>query len=87
MGIAMRIEALLVICHGLIGPAHAAPVTLICDGNLTADGKQINIGGETAILDIERTSFKPPLYPEFPLTRVGENDLTFGSELSNLSTW
>jgi hypothetical protein len=86
-GAMMRIGAAFVVCLGLAGTAHAAPVTLICNGSLTADGKQINIGGETAILDIETQSFKPPLYPAFPLTRVGENDLSFGSELPNLSTW
>jgi hypothetical protein len=69
------------------GPAHANPVTLICNGHLTLDGKQANIGGETAILDLEKRSFKPPMYPEFPLIRIGENDLSFGSEVPNLSTW
>jgi hypothetical protein len=83
----MRIGAVLVACLGLAGTAHGNAVTLICSGSLTADGKQVNIGGETAILDLEKRSFKPPLYPEFPLTRVGESDLSFGSELPNLSTW
>jgi hypothetical protein len=64
---------------------HANPVTLICHGSLTAGGKQVNIRGETAILDLENRSFKPPMYSAFPLTRVGENDLSFGSELPNLS--
>ena len=83
----MRIGAVLVACIGVAGPAHANPVTLICNGNLTLDGKQMNIGGETAILDLEKRSFKPPMYPEFPLIGVGESDLSFGSELPHLSTW
>jgi hypothetical protein len=83
----MRIGAILVACLALAGSAHAAPVTLICNGSLTADGKTMNIGGETAILDLEKRTFRPPLYPEFPLIRVGESDLSFGSELPSLSTW
>jgi hypothetical protein len=79
--------AFFIIGIGLIGAAHANPVTLICNGHLTMDGKQVDIGGETAILDLEKRSFKPPLYHEFPLIRVGESDLSFGSELPNLSTW
>jgi hypothetical protein len=71
----------------LTGTADANPVTLICNGHLTLDGKQIDVGGETAILDIEKRSFKPPLYPEFSLIRLGESDLTFGNEAATLSTW
>ena len=71
----------------LAGTVHAAPLTLICNGSLTADGKQIPINGETAIVDLENRTFKPPMYQEFPLTRVGESDLSFGSELPTLSTW
>jgi hypothetical protein len=44
---------------------------------MTADGKQIPINGETAILDLEKRSFKPPMYQEFPLTRVGESDVSW----------
>jgi len=50
-------------------------------------GKTMEVGGDTAILDMENRSFKPPMYPEFPLIRVGETDLSFGSKLPNLSTW
>ena len=52
----MRIAAYIV-CLAFAGTAHANPVTLICNGNLTVDGKQVNIGGETAILDLEKRSF------------------------------
>jgi hypothetical protein len=83
----MRLGAFLVACIGFAGVAHAAPVTLVCNGNLTLDGKQTPISGETAILDLEKRSFKPPMYPEFPVTRVGENDVSFGSELPALSIW
>jgi hypothetical protein len=76
-----------VACLGLAGTANAAPVTLICTGSMTANGQQMTITRETAIVDLEKRSFKPPLYSEFPLTRVGESDLSFGSELPTLSTW
>ena len=62
-------------------------MSLICTGNITLDGKQSPIDRETAILDLEKPSFKPPLYQEFPLIRIGESDVSFGSELPSLSTW
>jgi hypothetical protein len=84
----VRIGAILVVaCFGLAGAAHAGPVTLVCTGSLTLDGNESKIDRETAILDLENRSFKPPLYPAFPLTRVGETDLTFGTESANLSSW
>jgi hypothetical protein len=82
----MRSAVILVVCL-TAASAHAAPVTLLCTGSLTLDGKTSAISGETAILDLEKKSFKPPLYPEFPVTRVGESDVSFGSELPTLSTW
>jgi hypothetical protein len=82
----MRIALALIVCLGA-GTAHAAPVTLICNGSLTADGKEIPVNAETAVVDLEKRTFKPPLYPEFPLTKVGENDVSFGSELPNYSAW
>ena len=54
---------------------------------MTLDNTQQPIERETAILDIPNRTFKPPLYPEFPLIRVRETDATFGSELPSLSTW
>jgi hypothetical protein len=83
----MRTGLVFLTCLSLVGTAHAAPVTLICNGSLTADGKTTNISAETAIVDLEKNTFKPPLYPEFPLIRVGESDLSFASELPTLSTW
>lgn len=70
----MRTGLVFLTCLSLVGTAHAAPVTM-------------NISAETAIVDLEKRTFKPPLYPEFPLIRVGESDLSFGSELPTLSTW
>jgi hypothetical protein len=61
----MRIAPYFIICIGLAGTAHANPVTLICNGHLTMDGKQVAIGGETAILDLEKRSFKPPCTQNF----------------------
>lgn len=83
----MRLAMAFAICVGFIGAGNAAPVTLLCTGSLTADGKQIPINGETAIFDLEKRTFKPPIYSEFPLTHVGENELKFGSELPTVSTW
>ena len=83
----MRIAIILITGLGLAGSAQAAPLTLLCSGSLTLDGKESKIDRETAILDLDGRSFKPPLYPEFPVTRIGESDLSFGSELPNLSTW
>lgn len=51
------------------------------------DGKTAPIESETALLDIEAKTFKPPMYQPFPLTKVSESDISFGSELPSLSTW
>jgi hypothetical protein len=82
-------KAAFVVCLAFVGAGsvHANPVTLVCKGTLNLDGKPADIDGETAILDLERRSFKPPLYVHFPLLRVDETDVTFGSELPTLSTW
>ena len=82
------IKASSVICLAFVGAGslHANPVTLVCKGTLHLDGKPSDIDGETAILDLEKRSFKPPLYVHFPLIRVSETDVTFGSELPALST-
>jgi hypothetical protein len=82
-------KAAFVVCLAFVGAGsvHANPVTLVCKGTLNLDGKPADIDGETAILDLERRSFKPPLYVHFPLLRVGETDVTFGNELPTLSTW
>lgn len=83
-GVQMR-YVLALIGSILAGSADAAPMTLICSGSFTLEGKQSNIDRETAILDLENKTFKPPLYPEYPLTRVGENDITYGTESSTIS--
>ena len=53
---------------------------------MTADGNQIPINGETAILDIENNSFKPPMYTEHPLIRIEANNISFGFESDKYST-
>jgi hypothetical protein len=83
----MRITAVLVTFLGLAGSAHASPVTLICTGSITAEGKQATIDRETAILDLEKPSFKPPNYPELPVTQISESSVSFGIEQPHLSTW
>jgi hypothetical protein len=83
----MHRTAALVMGVLFVGTAQAAPITLICNGSLTLDGKQSAIDRETAILDIEKQTFKPPLYPVFSLTRVADNDIDFGYESATNSTW
>jgi hypothetical protein len=82
----MRMGLAFVACL-LAGSAHANPITLICNGTLTLDGKQATIDRETAILDLENRSFKPPMYQAFPITRISESDLSFASEFPTISTW
>jgi hypothetical protein len=77
----MRIAVILIAGFGLSGNTQAEPLTLLCSGSLTLDGKQSNIDRETAILDIESQTFKPPLYPAFQVTEISETNLSFGSEL------
>jgi hypothetical protein len=62
----MRIAILFAMSLGLAASAHATPVTLVCTGSITFEGKEATIDRETAILDLEKPSFKPPNYPEFP---------------------
>lgn len=80
-------RAVLVASFLSVASANAGPVTLLCTGNLNMDGQQVPINGETAVLDLESSSFKPPMYPAFPLTRVSETSLSFGSDLEALSSW
>ncbi|KQW22951.1 hypothetical protein ASC80_06385 [Afipia sp. Root123D2] len=67
--------------------ASASPITLICTGSLTfaKQGSQ-KIESETAIVDFDAGSFKPPLYPALPITRVDESSVSFGNERADVST-
>jgi hypothetical protein len=67
--------------------AEAASISLICTGDLNASGKTIPVAGETAILDLDSGTFKPPLYNSFPLLKVRDTQVTFGSESQTLSVW
>ncbi len=68
--------------------AAAVPITLVCTGTISFPGHDAQaITRETAVLDLEARSFKPPLYPAFTVTRIGETDVSFGSETSTHSTW
>ena len=88
-GAQMRILAFFALSLGLTISVAAAPVTLVCSGSLTLENNPpAKIDRETAILDIERRTFRPPMYPsEFPLIRIEESIVSFGSELPNVSTW
>ena len=82
----MRIGAILVACFALAGAAHAGPITLLCTGRLVVEYKEASkLDRETAILDLENRSFKPPIYGALPLTRIGENEVYFASETPDSS--
>lgn len=81
----MRRGLILVALLSFGADASAGPVTLLCDGSLNLEGKPVPVRGETAILDLEQRTFKPPLYAEYPLLRVGEADVSFGIELPAVS--
>jgi hypothetical protein len=79
----------LAIATALMGSAsaQAAPITLICNGSITLEGHGTTpIENETSILDYDKKVLKPPLYPAFPITRVDESTIVFGSETGELST-
>lgn len=76
-----------VLAFAVSNAALAAPINLICTGDLVAGGIKTPIANETAILDLQTRTFKPPMYNAFPLLRVGEADISFGSESTDLSTW
>jgi hypothetical protein len=69
--------------------AQAAPVTLVCDGNITFyDDRQspdIKIDRQTAVLDLEGGTFKPPMYPAYQIKRSSDTDIGFGLENSQTS--
>jgi hypothetical protein len=68
--------------------AQAAPITLICNGSITFKGHDPQtIDRETALVDLENKTFKPPMYAAFPITRVSDSDFSFGSESPTLSAW
>ncbi|MCX7310320.1 MAG: hypothetical protein NTV56_00985 [Alphaproteobacteria bacterium] len=83
----MRVLAVVFMVAGWAGIALAAPLTLVCTGTLTLGNDTTPFDRESAIVDLERRTIKPPLYPEFSITIVKENDITFGNELTSLSTW
>lgn len=83
----MRAFAVAIAIAGWAGSVQAAPLTLLCTGTLTLGKDTTTFNRESAIVDLEGRTIKPPLYPEFPITIVTENDITFGSELTTLSTW
>lgn len=78
-GVAFGVEA---------GSAQAAPITLICNGSIALEGHGTSkIENETSVLDYDKRVVKPPLYPAFPITRVDESSVVFGSETVELSTF
>jgi hypothetical protein len=69
-------------------PVCASPITLVCTGELTFPGQNpAVIAGETALLDFENGTFKPPMYNPYPLLKVRDTEITFGSEAPTTSVW
>jgi hypothetical protein len=81
----VRVGAIILACLVWAGAANAGPITLLCTGRLVVDFKESKLDRETAILDLENRSFKPPVYAALPLTRISESDVSFGNEASDLS--
>ena len=63
------------------------PVTLACKGTLTAEGKESPFSESGAVLNLERQTFRAPVYGlEYPLIRVDDTSISFGSESADHST-
>lgn len=67
--------------------AVAAPITLICTGTLGFPGNSSTINSETAILDLDANTFKPPLYSAYSLIKVSDTEVTFGLDNPTRSIW
>ena len=82
----MRIGAIVVACFVLAGAAYADPITLSCSGSFMEGYREsLKSDRQTAVLDLENRSFKPPLYEALPLTLVGDAEVSFAKETSDLS--
>jgi hypothetical protein len=67
-----------------------APITLICKGEVhyyRADNGVTSIDGETAILDLDAGTFRPPFYVGFPLLRIETSSVDFGADTGKISTY
>ena len=86
-GAKMRIMVLIGV---LILPcaASAAPVSLVCRGDITIYGQgNMKINDTGSILDLEKGTFTAPVYGTFPITRADESTIVFASETPTVSTF
>lgn len=70
----------------LPSPTEAAPITLACKGSLNfPENNPMAIDGDSAIIDFDAGTFKPPLYQAYSITKVNDTQVTFGFESSTRS--
>jgi hypothetical protein len=68
------------------GVGNAAPITLLCTGSLSyPDQTPVKINAETAVLDLEAGTFKPPIYPRFKITSLSDTSVSFANDTSTVS--
>jgi hypothetical protein len=66
--------------------AQAAQVVLVCNGSLNfPDNAPMTINGDSAMIDFDAGTFKPPIYSPYQITKVTDTDVNFGLETSTTS--
>jgi hypothetical protein len=66
--------------------AQAAQVVLVCNGNLNfPENAPMTINGDSAMIDFDAGTFKPPIYQPYQITKVTDTDVNFGLETSKTS--
>jgi hypothetical protein len=86
-GIKMRGLASLFLVLTFPCVANAAPVPLVCRGDITIYGQgNVKIDSSGSILDLDNGTFTAPVYGTFPVTRADETTIVFGIETSTNST-
>jgi hypothetical protein len=67
--------------------ANAGPVPLACRGDITVYGQgNVKIDETGSVLDLEKGIFTAPVYGTFPITRIDDTTIVFGSETPTNST-
>jgi hypothetical protein len=82
----MKIQLAIAILIFLAPAAEAAPITLGCRGSLNfPDNNSMTFDGDSAIIDLDAGTFKPPHYQVYSITRVNNTQVSFGFESSTAS--
>lgn len=69
------------------GAAAANKVALICHGDITIyDHGTVKLNDTGSVLDLDNQTFTAPAYGTFPITRMEEASISFGSETPTNST-